>query len=271
MNMLALHNVGRFMERVFGQAGFLVVYLFAGLAGTLTSVAWSPFVVSAGASGAIFGLYGALLAYIVRCRAAIPAHSLAGLRSSAFTFLGYNVILGFAHRGTDVAAHLGGLLGGFVIALVVAHEPTVEAASLRLVRALVATSIGSGIVAAAMFALPVSPDLDAELDRFRLTETQVIASYNRALDEARADALDDDALAARVEAEVLVPWLGARVPLAELRGLPETQRDLVARYLRYIDARAAAWERIAAALRAHDAEAFRTADDGIRDALKILD
>lgn len=271
MNMLALHNIGRFMERVFGQAGFVVVYLFAGLAGTLSSVAWTPFVVSAGASGAIFGLYGALVAYILRCREAIPAHSLAGLRSSALTFLGYNVVLGFAHKGTDIAAHLGGLVGGFVLGLVVAHAPTVEAASLRLVRALVATSVAAGIVSAAVFAMPPAPDLDAEIDRFRLTEGQVIASYNRALDEARTGAIDDEALAARVDAEVLVPWTGARAPLADLRGLPASQRDIVSKYLGYIDARATAWRHAAAALRAHDSTAFRAADGQIRDALKLLD
>jgi rhomboid protease GluP len=271
MNMFALRNIGSFIERVFGQAGYLVVYVFAGLAGTLSSVAWTPFVVSAGASGAIFGLYGALVAYMLRCREAIPSHSLQGLRSSAFSFLGYNVVLGFAHKGTDVAAHFGGLAGGFLIALAVAHAPTVEAASLRLVRAMIATSLGAGLVFACASALPVTPDLDAEIDRFRLVESQVIGAYNRALDDARDHELDDEGVAARVDAEVLVPWITARKPLAELQRLPERQRELLEKYLRYIDARAAAWEQAAAALRKHDAAAFRAADDAIGDALKLLD
>jgi membrane associated rhomboid family serine protease len=271
MNMFALNAIGTFMERVFGQTGYLVVYVFAGLAGSAASVAWNPFGVSAGASGAIFGLYGALLAYIVRCREALPAQSLAGLRSSALTFLGYNVVLGFAHRGTDVAAHGGGLVGGFLIALLVAHAPNAEAASLRLVRALVATSVASGILFACASALPVTPDLDAAIDRFRATEHEVIDAYNRGLREARDGALDDTALAARIDAEVRVPWLSARAPLADLRGLPDAQRAIVEKYVRYIDARAAAWERAADALRRHDGDAFRAADEGIRDALKELD
>ena len=68
-NMLALWNVGSCMERLLGSTGFLVLYLLAGLLGSVASVAWNPFVVSAGASGAIFGLYGGLLAFLMRHRA----------------------------------------------------------------------------------------------------------------------------------------------------------------------------------------------------------
>ena len=78
MNMFVLWDIGRFMERLLGRGGFLVMYLFAGLAGSLASLAWNPFVVSAGASGAIFGLYGGLFAYLARFRHVIPAQSLAG-------------------------------------------------------------------------------------------------------------------------------------------------------------------------------------------------
>jgi rhomboid protease GluP len=271
MNMLALKDIGRFVERVFGQAGYLVVYACAGLTGSVASVAWTPFAVSAGASGAIFGLYGALVAYIVRCRHAIPGHSLAGLRTSAITFLGYNVVLGCAHKGTDVAAHFGGLAGGFLIGLLVAHPPTEEAASYRSVRALVATSLGAVIVAAAIFSLEAVPDLDGQLERLHATETQVVDAFNRALGEAHDGKLDDDALAARIETEVLEPWRSARAVLAEPRALPDAQRAIVEKYVRYVDARSAAWERAVAALRAHDSAAYAAADADIRAALKILD
>lgn len=64
-NMFVLWQAGGFIERLLGNAGFLIVYTASGLAGALVSVAWHPYVVSAGASGAIFGLYGALLGYLV--------------------------------------------------------------------------------------------------------------------------------------------------------------------------------------------------------------
>src|SRR5215468_11743666 len=94
-NMVALWNVGGFMEHLLGSTGFLVLYLLAGLLGSVASVAWNPFVVSAGASGAIFGLYGGLLAFLVRHRGMTSQASLAALRSNTLAFVGFNLLYGF--------------------------------------------------------------------------------------------------------------------------------------------------------------------------------
>src|SRR5438128_879533 len=72
MNMIVLFSIGRFVERLVGQAGFAVLYLACGVAGALVSVAHNPYIVSAGASGAVFGLYGALLGFLLRARGTIP-------------------------------------------------------------------------------------------------------------------------------------------------------------------------------------------------------
>ena len=58
VNMAILLNIGLFTEQLFGNGGFTVLYLLSGLGGSLTSLAWRPLTVSAGASGAILGLYG---------------------------------------------------------------------------------------------------------------------------------------------------------------------------------------------------------------------
>src|ERR1700690_3664083 len=60
-NMFVLWDIGRFMERLIGSGGWAVVYLVACLSGSVASLWWNPQVVSAGASGAIFGLYGGLI------------------------------------------------------------------------------------------------------------------------------------------------------------------------------------------------------------------
>ena len=72
MNMIGLWQMGPLVERLLGNRGFLAVYLFSGVCGSLASVLWNPFVVSAGASGAVFGVYGALLAFLLRHRGSIP-------------------------------------------------------------------------------------------------------------------------------------------------------------------------------------------------------
>ena len=80
--------------------------------------------VSAGASGAIFGLYGGLLAFLVRHRAMQQHASLAALRTNTLAFLGYNLVFGFIRQGIDMAAHLGGLAGGFVCGCVLTPSLT---------------------------------------------------------------------------------------------------------------------------------------------------
>ena len=61
MNSFALYYLGTAVERIYGRYRFLFIYLFAGFAGTLASFLFSPDSISAGASGGIFGLFGALL------------------------------------------------------------------------------------------------------------------------------------------------------------------------------------------------------------------
>lgn len=120
VNMIVLVQTGRIAERLFGNARFMTIYLFAGLTGSLMSLLWRPGINSAGASGAIFGVLGALLAYVIRYSESIPrAVFLKHFRLTA-VFILYNLYSGFTHRGIDNGAHVGGLIGGFMLACVLA-------------------------------------------------------------------------------------------------------------------------------------------------------
>jgi rhomboid protease GluP len=151
MNMYVLWDAGRLMERVFGNAGFLVLYLAAGLCGSVASVAWHPMVVSAGASGAVFGVYGGLLGFLLRQRASIPREVLQRLGRGGLVFVGLNMMIGLSVKGIDQAAHMGGLAGGFLGGLVLAHPLDPAGASKRWARAvLLAVVAAVGIVAAVL-------------------------------------------------------------------------------------------------------------------------
>ncbi len=120
-NMWALWDSGRLTERLLGNAWFAVLYVFAGLAGSSASMLWNQNVISGGASGAVFGVYGALLAYMTAERGSIPPQTLNHLRVSTSTFVVYSLFYGFVQSGIDNAAHLGGLAGGFVMGLILAR------------------------------------------------------------------------------------------------------------------------------------------------------
>jgi rhomboid protease GluP len=129
MNMLGLWQIGFLVERLLGNRGFLIMYLVSGLCGSAASLFWNPHVVSAGASGAVFGVYGLLVAYLLRNRGSIPKEILGPLQKSALFFIGLNVLFGLQIKGIDMAAHLGGLLGGFGVGLLVVRRPKARATS----------------------------------------------------------------------------------------------------------------------------------------------
>jgi len=117
LNMLALWQVGHFIERIYGRGGALLLFMACGLMGSLASIWWRAQGLSVGASGAIFGLYGALLVWLIRRRHDVPLGILKQLRSGTLGFIGYSLFAGFALPGIDNAAHLGGLLGGMLLSL----------------------------------------------------------------------------------------------------------------------------------------------------------
>jgi len=122
LNMWCLWNLGRLAERMFGNWIFLALYLLSGLGGSLTSVLWNPSIVSAGASGAVFGVAGGLAAFWYFGKVALPRSIIKRDFASILTFVGYNLSYGFARGGVDNAGHIGGLLVGFALGALL-HRP----------------------------------------------------------------------------------------------------------------------------------------------------
>ena len=111
MNTLALYYLGTMVERLYGNMRFLFIYIISGFSGVLASFIFSPNL-SAGASGAIFGCFGALLYFGV----AKPRLFWRTLGLNILVVLGINLAFGFTIPGIDNAGHIGGLVGGFVSA-----------------------------------------------------------------------------------------------------------------------------------------------------------
>jgi rhomboid protease GluP len=112
LNLWAFLSVGTFVERLFGNVAFLALYLLGGFAGSLASLVVHPLSVGVGASGAIFAVYGSLLAFGMVHKGVFPREVLRKQRASLLAFVGYNVVFGLAAKGVDIAAHAGGFLAG---------------------------------------------------------------------------------------------------------------------------------------------------------------
>jgi rhomboid protease GluP len=112
-NSYALFLLGIEVERLYGTPRFLAIYLLAGLWGSLASFAFSPHI-SAGASGAIFGLLGTLVAFFLRHREMFGEFGRQRLMS-LLGVAGLNLFFGFTVPGIDNFAHLGGLISGALL------------------------------------------------------------------------------------------------------------------------------------------------------------
>jgi rhomboid protease GluP len=121
-NMWCLWNLGRLAESVYGHWTFAAVYLITGLSSSLMSVAWhsSHPVPSVGASGAIFGIAGALIASFYLGEFSMPRAAMTGMLRSVVTFVAYNLVFGAVVASTDNAAHIGGLLMGLLLGALIA-------------------------------------------------------------------------------------------------------------------------------------------------------
>jgi membrane associated rhomboid family serine protease/Tfp pilus assembly protein PilF len=119
LNMWCLRNLAVALEPMMGRLAFSVTYLFCGLAASAVSTAWNPWRASAGASGAIFGIAGAFVSYLVLKKAAIPASLVRQNLRSLAVFILLNLSIGAASGHIDNSAHLGGLAAGLVIGAVI--------------------------------------------------------------------------------------------------------------------------------------------------------
>jgi membrane associated rhomboid family serine protease/Tfp pilus assembly protein PilF len=119
-NMWCLWSLGRLAESVYGHWTFGAVYLISGLAASLASLIWKPAILSVGASGAIFGIAGALIASFYLGEFSLPRAALSGTLRSVVVFVGYNLFFGAVIARTDNAAHVGGLLMGLLLGALIA-------------------------------------------------------------------------------------------------------------------------------------------------------
>lgn len=213
MNMWALWGAGGLVERLYGNAGFLAIYLFAGLTGSFASLYWNADrVVSVGASGAVFGVYGALAAYVLREPGSVPRSVLKSLTSSTIAFIGYSIFLGFMVSAIDNAAHAGGLAGGFALAWVLAR-PLAPRTTLGAAKGLAAVAV-AGLSIAALFALlpPAKYSYAAQkaatdaIQGFAGEEDALAKKAQLLVEDRKSGRITDRQLGEAIERQILPGW-----------------------------------------------------------------
>jgi rhomboid protease GluP len=213
LNMWALWDIGRLLEQLLGRWRFALLYLGAGVGGNLLSlVVQGNRAVSGGASGAVFGLYGALLVFLWTERRQVEPGEFRWLFGGALAFSALMLGLGWFMPGIDNSAHGGGFIAGMLWAGVLLR-PWQAGSPVRGVRP--AVSVAGLVLAlcALVWALPepayrLGEELKARatMQRFMLDDEHLSGRWSALLRGAQSSGESFESVAGRMEIEVAQPY-----------------------------------------------------------------
>lgn len=189
MNMIGLYTAGMIVERIYGARLYLIVYFGAALLGSAFSMHFSAqHAVSVGASGAVFGVTGAWLVAVLQHRNKLPKAYAARLIGGVGFFIVYSLLQGFTKSGIDNAAHVGGLVGGALTALILPERfdlPKFHKVMAQRALAAIAATAAAVVVIVAM-----APAAAIDQDRIFASEKafpKTFADFQRAMRAVQQD------------------------------------------------------------------------------------
>jgi rhomboid protease GluP len=270
LNLWALWDAGQLVERMYGHARFACIYFASGLTGNLLSlVAHRGLAISGGASGAIFGLFGALLIFLWRERHNLHPKEFRWFFWGAAGFALASLVLGLLITGIDNAAHIGGFFSGILGGIIFAQPAgIIERLSLRFRR--IRLLAGAAFVLAIVILIsqvPVrtyrwSEEVLArkEIGEFLRDDAAITRSWQSILDKARQDGISFDELAGRIDISVGDRYEESFELLSELPPDPALPSAATVEILRhYAERRRDASRALAEGLRANKPEQIRDA------------
>ena len=265
-----LATLGGVLERVVGRLAFAAVFLASGIVASLISLWTSPTVaVTFGASGALLGVYGLLVAtvvcgYLRSPRMPVSLHVLKRVAAGAVICVSYMLLTDHLPTSAELAALTTGLVAGLIVVPGVARaKPAVPRAA---------------VVTFATFVLAVVPhvsvegviDARPELAQTVAVEERLAAEYANAVREFTRGRISAHTLAQLIDRAILPPIEAQRTRIETLRRIPQEQAAQVVAARQYFTWREESWHRRSEALRRGNAKLLREADKSERAALDAL-
>lgn len=258
LNMLALWEVGRLVERLYGRWRFSALYLGSGVGGNLLSlVVQGNQAVSGGASGAVFGLYGSLLVFLWRERRQVERREFRWLFGGAALFALLALGMGQVVAGIDNAAHLGGLAAGALFGSALARPLTPRSPSPRRGWATTGLTLALALLLVRMpepsYLLVDELRARDVIKQFLTTDQQVSAHWRSILAQGRTQGVSFDEMAGSIETDVTPVYVRSfeQLMAADPGSVAPSARTLQALQT-YASARAEASHESARQLRSQD-------------------
>lgn len=266
--VLALVQVGVVMERLFGRAAFASVYLGAGFIAAVVSLSMNPIGVSSSASGAVWGVVGLCLTWLVvgtiqRSPMRLPLRTVVTSLPGVALFVLYSLGAGYNGR-PEMAGLVVGILYGIVLAK--------DAAERRppLLRA--AATMGAVVLAALPVTAPLRglTDVRPELARVTSVEESTARTYDEAVGHFTKGEIPVGQLAALIDQKILPPLQAAHARLKQLVRVPREHQPMIAAADEYLTLRERSWRVRADALRRVKSASLRQADEMEDKAVRVL-
>jgi rhomboid protease GluP len=270
VNMAALAAAGVILERLIGHVAFAVVYFAAGCFASLVNLSTYPMAIEFGASGAIYGVYGLLVAALIwgfvhRSAFTIPLRAAKVLGPAAAVFLLYSLSSDSLHGEGELV----GLIAGFGCGLVLTKGASEQKPDMRVV----AIPTIAALMSAVAFAIPLRGVADArpEIQRIIATEDRTSVSYRTEVDKFTRGWISAEQLAQVIERSIVPELHSTRAHLKALAGVPQEQKAMVANADEFLRLRDESWRLRADALHKSDARKLRQADKTERASLDAFE
>ena len=270
VNTGALLSAGRVLERLVGPVTFGTVYVVAGVMGGLASLWISAVAVTAGASAAVFGVYGLLLACWMwgafrRSTATVRLATIKTLAVPACLFIAYNV----ATHDLEWSAEVAGVVTGFMSGLLLARSAAEQKP--RLPR--VAAAVAAAAVIVFVLSEPVRGVVDPRPDILAVLEMEqrTAARYDGAVARFKKGTVTPRDLAMLIDRTIIPQVKVANLQINALGRVPVEHQDVVADARDYLRLREEAWRSRVQALQKTSMPLLREADKKEQRALRAFD
>ena len=270
VDLIAFTQVALLVERMFGQVALAIIYVGAATFSGAICLWSEPLAITSGASGAVFGIYGLLVALVVRgtwqrSPSRVPLRVMKRLTPAALIFLGYYMAQGGPRWSAGMAA--------FVVAFAVGLALTRNVAERKPETPRVIWLATTPLSIAMMMVAPLSgmTDVRTEVANLVAVDSQTSAIYVAATDQFKRGALNAESLALLIERSIVPKLEAGRARLNAVAGVPPQQRPLVDEANAYIRLRCESWAIRAVALHKANMRLLRDADQKERESLDALE
>ena len=275
MNMWALWDGGRLVERLYGSGRFAILFICSGLTGNLLSlIVQGDRAVSGGASGAIFGIYGALLVWLWRERRRVHPTDFRWLFGGAAVFTAVTIGFGLLIPGIDNAAHIGGLIAGALLGVTLARPLPGRNLTGGYSHWLAAATLMIAVIALVTRIPEPSYQWQAELQArteirdFLAADERISRRWQAILDTGRQGGASFDQLAGNIESDIALEYQQSFEQLSALSLDPAAPSTMSVEILRkYALLRSEASHELAEGLRTKDRKRIDAALELARQAL----